>query len=78
MRNTLTDLNNYLFESLERLLDDSLTPEQMDMEISRSRAVTDVAEAIIHSGELELKATKLRTEYGKDMALPALMEGGKK
>ncbi len=28
MKNTLTDLNNYLFETLERLMDDDLTEEQ--------------------------------------------------
>lgn len=77
MRNKLTDLNDYLFESLERLMDDSLSPEEMDKEITRSRAVTDVAETIIHSGELSLKAAKLRTEYGKEVQLPALMEGSK-
>ena len=77
MKNTLTDLNNYLFESLERLMDDDLSPEDLDKEINRSRAVTDVAQAIIHSGELSLKASKFRTEYGKNTPLPALMEGTK-
>lgn len=77
MKNTLTDLNNYLFESLERLMDDDLSPEDLDKEINRSRAVTDVAQAIIQSGELSLKASKFRTEYGKNTPLPALMEGTK-
>ena len=27
MRNTLTDLNNYLFETLERLMDDDMTEQ---------------------------------------------------
>lgn len=36
MRNTLTDLNNYLFETLERLTDDELTEEQLQKEITRS------------------------------------------
>ena len=42
MRNTLTDLNNYLFETLERLTDDELTEEQLQKEITRSEAVTSV------------------------------------
>jgi len=29
MKNTLTDLNNYLFETIERLMDDDLTEEQV-------------------------------------------------
>ena len=40
MRNTLTDLNNYLFETLERLTDDELTEEQLQKEITRSEAVS--------------------------------------
>lgn len=55
MKNTLTDLNNYLFETLERLLDDDMTEEQMQREIVRSEAVTRVAETVIHNGELALK-----------------------
>ena len=64
MKNTLTDLNNYLFETLERLTDDSLTEEEMQKEITRSQAVTSVAETIIHNGELSLKAIRHTEEYG--------------
>ena len=64
MNNTLTDLNNYLFETLERLTDDSLSEEEMQREITRSQAVTSVAETIIHNGELSLKALKHAEEYG--------------
>lgn len=73
MKNTLTDLNNYLFETLERLMDDDQTQEELDREIHRSKAVTDVAQAIIHSGELSLKANRLKAEYGRETPLPALM-----
>ena len=30
MKNTLSDLNNYLFESIERLTDDELSDEELD------------------------------------------------
>jgi|LSQX01.2.fsa_nt_gb hypothetical protein len=43
MKNTLTDLNNYLFETLERLIDDDMTEESLKKEITRSQAVTAVA-----------------------------------
>lgn len=78
MRNTLTDLNNYLFETLERLVDDELTEEQLQKEITRSEAVTSVAETIIHNGELSLKALRHAEEYGigleKGKKLPPMLE----
>lgn len=85
MKNTLSDLNNYLFEALERLQDDSLTDEQLQREISRSQAVTSVAETVIHNGELALKTMQHLNEYGygktnRDALLapvPAMLEAGK-
>ena len=80
MKNTLSDLNNYLFEALERINDDSLTEEQLQKEITRSNAVTSVAEAIIRNGELALKAAKHAEEYGigiskgKERTMPAMLE----
>ena len=78
MKNTLTDLNNYLFETLERLTDDELTEEQMHREIIRTNAVTSVAETIIHNGELSLKAMKHVEEYALDLEkgkkLPPMLE----
>jgi len=78
MRNTLTDLNNYLFETLERLTDDALTDEQIQKEITRSDAVTKVAETIIHNGELALKVRRHAEEYGiavgSEKKLPPMLE----
>ena len=85
MKNTLSDLNNYLFEALERLQDDSLTDEQLQREISRSKAVTTVAETVIHNGELALKTMQHLNEYGYGKAnrdallapVPTVLEAGK-
>ncbi len=74
MKNKIEDLNNYLFEQLERLQDDSLNDDQMQQEINRSRAVTSVASQIIQLGDLSLRATKLRAEYNNGVALPELLE----
>ena len=64
MKNTLTDLNNYLFETLENLTDRDLSEEQMEKEITRAKAVTSVAETIIHNGELALRTMKYMNEMG--------------
>lgn len=65
MKNTLSDLNNYLFEQLERLNDDELTEEELEKEIKRSETVTKVAKTIIDNGQLALQTKKHLDEYGQ-------------
>ena len=74
MKNTLDDLNNYLFEQLERLQDDDLTDEELEKEIKRSEAVQSVAKTIIENGSLALKAHIHLSEYGQGdrVSLPML------
>ena len=48
MKNTLTDLNNYLFESIERLNDDTMTDEQLEKEIRRSDAIQKEEKNSLH------------------------------
>lgn len=64
MQNTLSDLNNALFEAIERIQDDDLTDEQLGREIRRAEAVTKVAEVIVRNGELALKTMEHLNEYG--------------
>lgn len=65
-RNTLSDLNNHLFATLERLGDESLDSEQMKMEIERAKAIKDVAGAVVSNSRLMLNAMEFRTQYGED------------
>jgi len=78
MRNTLNDLNNYLFEAIERLEDDELTEEELEKEIKRSEAVTKVAGTIINNANIQLQAIKHADEYGYkgERTMPALLTGG--
>jgi len=64
MKNTLTDLNNYLFEQIERLNDDE-----------RSEAVQKVARTIIENGQLALSAKKHMDEYGQGQGVELPMLG---
>lgn len=64
MKNTLSDLNNHLFEQLERLNDEDLTEEQLDKELRRAEGMTKVSEQIIRNGELAYKTMVHMAEYG--------------
>jgi len=45
-RNKLSDLNDHLFEQLERLSDEDLTEEQLEKEIKRAKAVSGIAKTL--------------------------------
>ena len=64
MQNKLVDLNNYLFEELERLNNESVTEDEMQKEIERSKAITSISQTIINNAELVFKAQKHYDEYG--------------
>jgi hypothetical protein len=66
MKNKLIDLNNHLFEALERLNDETLSPEQLEIELKRSKAITQVANSIINNAAVVLDAQKHMDEYGYD------------
>ena len=74
MKNTLSDLNNYLFEAIERINDDDLSDEELDKEIKRSESVNKIAKTIIDNGNLALQAKKHLDEYGRgeDVEMPML------
>lgn len=64
MRNTLGDLNDHLFMQLERLNDEDIKGEKLQEEITRAKAVSDIATQIISNGSLVLKAKTFMHEYG--------------
>ncbi|EOS7917684.1 hypothetical protein E0T54_RS05475 [Enterococcus hirae] len=71
-RNTLADLNNHLFEQLERLNDEELQGEELEREIKRSQSISAISDKIIENANLQLKAVKVAQEYG--VALKELPE----
>lgn len=65
MKNSLNDLNNHLFAALERLNDESLKCDELISEVSRSEAIVDVAESILHNDNRQLRAVKVLNESGR-------------
>ena len=54
MKNTLTDLHNHLFETLEKLTD----PDE-PLDVERAKAVCRVADTLIESAKVELQFMEL-------------------
>ncbi len=76
MKNTLGDLNNHLFEQMERLNDEELQGEALVQEITRSRAISDIAKQIINNANVVLNAKKAADDWNdEENKLPRLLEG---
>ena len=74
-KNKLTDLNDHLFEQLERLNDEELSEEELDREIKRSKAVANIARNIIDNADVVLQAEKFKsTSFDRNKELPEMLE----
>ena len=62
MKNKLPDLQNHLFEMIEKLNDDKLVGEALDQEIKRALAINEMAKTAVANGALMVKAAD--TLYG--------------
>ena len=76
MKNTLGDLNNHLFLTLERLNDEELSGDKLVEEIQRARTIANVSRQIIDTGRLALDAIKHRDDKLDDAThMPNMLEG---
>ena len=75
-RNTLADLNNHLFEQLERLNDEELSGEDFEKEVKRSKALQNIGKTIIDNGRLVLDAEKFSDDrLDANSPKPRMLEG---
>jgi predicted transcriptional regulator len=71
---SLTDLNDQLFNQLDRLSNTALTGDALAEEIRRSEAVVEVSTQIISNGNLVLRAKVAAEERVHGGKLPAMLE----
>jgi hypothetical protein len=66
MKNNLSDVNNYLFEELERLNDDETleSEDNFKKEIQRAKAVSTICSTIVANANLILNAKKYADDLG--------------
>ena len=73
-KETLSDLNSVLFEVIERLGNEDLTEEELDMEMRRAGAIVGVATKVIEKADLILRAAKFRDDkMDANNTLPVLL-----
>ena len=64
-KNSLLDVHNLLMEQMERLMD-AEAPEEIEKEISRSKAVADISKVIVDNSKILLDTAKLGIEYNQN------------
>lgn len=61
-QNKLSDLNNHLFAQLERLSDENIKSDDMEAEIRKAKAISQISGQIIKGAALALSAAKMVSE----------------
>lgn len=75
VRNTLGDLSNLMFEQLERL--NAAEPEELEGEIGRARAMSEVGKTIIDNSNMMLRAMQFKdTAMAANARLPRMLGAG--
>lgn len=71
MKNKISDLRNHLFAQMERLNDPDLKPEDLQKEIQRANAMSELGKVIVDSAKTQVLAQKV---IGKNKMLPTITE----
>lgn len=59
MKNKISDLRDHMFAQLERLGEENLKKEDLEKEIRRAKAISDIGKVIVESAKTELLHSKL-------------------
>lgn len=74
MKNNLSDLNNYLFSTLEMLEDDKMTDKRLEKELKKAQAICSISSQILKVASVQLSAIKTAEQCGLlNKEMPALL-----
>lgn len=73
-KNTILDLNDILFAQLEKLSDDELKGKNLQEEILRSKAISEISKNVIMNANLALKVSQVR-DISPDENIPRILIG---
>ena len=76
MKNTLSDLNDYLFEHLERINDDDLEKDDFEKQMKKADTACKIADRIIQNGELAFRTMQHMDDYSKEFKTPEMLVKG--
>jgi hypothetical protein len=62
----MSDLNDHLFAQIERLSDENLKPEQIEIEAKRGAGIVAAADSILKGVALQIQAAKVLSDHGID------------
>jgi len=77
MKANLPDLNNLLFEQLERINDDELSGAELEAQLAKSKAINDIARTIVSNSALILRATQYADDFGENVTSIKLLGSDK-
>ena len=70
-KNNLGELNAYLFDMMRTIGDSGLSGKELDEEIKRAHAITNVATQIVKTNTLQLRAIEFQVNHGKENGISA-------
>lgn len=74
MKNKLTDLNDHLFAEIERLGEEELTGDALIEEITRAKAISNIATNIVNNATVVLRAAEVAADaMNANYKVPALI-----
>lgn len=64
MQTRLTEMNYLLFEQIKKVASGDISKEELELEVKKSKAITEVANSMIKNGQLQFQTLKMASDMG--------------